>query len=134
MDLLLPIDYAPKIQWFEFLQGLLVHNDTKFEFGLLVLMLLWLIDWLTGMYKATKTHSVDSDVGKDGFIKHGIVILLLIIFIPISIVFGDVGITSLWIGFTGYMVNEVISILENLSQAGIDVSFLSNFIKNISKK
>lgn len=125
--------YIPQFQWFEFLQSLLVYNDTKFELGILVLAMLWLIDWITGLIKATKTHTIDSDTGKDGFIKHGTVILLLIIFIPVAIVFGDVGITGLWIAYTSYMINEVISILENLSQAGVNIGPLENFMKQLTK-
>lgn len=127
------IIYTSNFQWFEFLQELLVHNDTKFAIGLLILIVLWGIDWLTGMIKATRTHSIDSDVGKDGFIKHGVIILLLIIFIPIAIVFGDFGIGALWVAYTTYMLNEVISVLENLTQSGIDVNFLETFINLLTK-
>lgn len=76
------------------------------------------IDYLTGLIAAFITKSVDSSVGLKGLLKKSLVLFLIgACFLIINVHPELSGISDTITIF--YIANEVISIMENMSRAGV---------------
>lgn len=107
-----------------------VFGSHHYIFG--VYVLLNILDWLTGWYKAAKKREISSKAGLKGIVKKiGCWIIILIAFL-IPYVFVTLGeeLLSLdlsflstigWFTLANLIVNEVRSILENLIACGYKV-------------
>lgn len=88
-------------------------------------------DWMTGTYKARIKHESSSEAGAAGAVKKVWQWLVIAIAFYISRAFIDVaGAVGIRLDFAGafgwltlamYLVNEIRSILENLTEIGVDV-------------
>lgn len=82
-----------------------------------VLILVIVIDIITGMTKALRMRQLNSSIGLNGVIRHSTIVLIVLAF----------GLVAFWIdqeilyqGFIiFYILNYVISIIENLSSIGV---------------
>lgn len=107
-----------------------IFGSHHYVFG--VYVLLNILDWLTGWYKAAKKREVSSKAGLKGIVKKvGCWIIILVAFL-IPYVFITLGneLLSLdlsflstigWFTLANLIVNEVRSILENLIACGYKV-------------
>ena len=85
-----------------------------------IYLLLNVLDWLTGWYKARVKKEASSKAGLNGIIKKvGYWIILLIAFL-IPYMFQRLGKDLLDMDL-GYLINEIRSILENLIACGYQV-------------
>lgn len=112
---------------------------------LVVLVAVMLIDWITGLVGASTTGKLSSRVGVIGIVKKvcylalvavGMVVDYLILSALVSIgislqinyCFGMI--ITVWL-----IINELISILENLGEMGVPLpSFLTSMIKTLKSK
>ena len=112
---------------------------------LVVLVAVMLIDWITGLAGASATEKLNSRVGVIGIVKKvcylalvavGMVVDYLILSALVSIgislqinyCFGMI--ITVWL-----IINELISILENLGEMGVPLpSFLTSMIKTLKGK
>ena len=112
---------------------------------LVVLVAVMLIDWITGLAGASATGKLSSRVGVIGIVKKvcylalvavGMVVDYLItsalvsigISLQINYCFGMI--ITVWL-----IINELISILENLGEMGVPLpSFLTSMIKTLKSK
>lgn len=109
---------------------------------LVVLVTVMLIDYLTGMTRAWMTKSFSSKIGIKGIVKKVLYLALVAVGMVVDyLITGalqQAGVTVTVTGVIGMIVtiwliiNELISILENLSQAGVPVpEFLVKLIKKL---
>lgn len=105
------------------------------EFGFLIylygiIIFAMTIDFITGLRKATKSQDLNSTKGKDGLLKKVTILLILFLTFLVSFVFpnntGYVANVAVWLGFLGF---ELLSIIENCYEMGINVGPLERFIK-----
>lgn len=108
----------------------------------LVLLVFMILDYATGMVRAWRARELSSKVGVDGIIKKvGYMVLVVVamgvdylifsgltaagIVVPCNLWFGML--VSIWL-----IINEMISILENLSKIGVPVpKFLITVIEKL---
>ena len=93
------------------------------------LVVLILVDILTGKFKAIKHRIVDSTIGTDGIIKHTtIIILTLIVLLTVQLLdIGEVG----YVFIMFYILEYVTSIMENLD--ALDIPLPDNFRKYFNR-
>lgn len=105
------------------------------EFGFLIylygiIILAMVVDFITGIGKASKSQELNSTKGKDGLLKKVTILLILFLTFLVSFVLpnntGYVANVAVWFGFLGF---EFVSIIENCYQMGINVGPLERFIK-----
>lgn len=111
---------------------------------IIVLMAFMLLDYITGLIKAWKTHILSSEIGLIGIIKKICYMILVCVAMGVDyLVYNGlvaVNITApynLWFGLIvtiWLIINEMISILENLSEIGVPIpSFLQKMVKRLKK-
>ena len=112
---------------------------------LVVLVAVMLIDWITGLAGASTTGKLSSRVGVIGIVKKvcylALVAVGMVVDYLISSALVSIGI-SLQINYCFGMIitvwliiNELISILENLGEMGVPLpSFLTSMIKTLKSK
>ena len=109
---------------------------------LVILIIVMLTDYITGMTRAWITKSFSSRVGVAGIVKKVLYLVLvavgMVIDFLISGALSQVGVNAQMPGVIGMIVtvwliiNELISILENLSQAGVPIpAFLVKLVKRL---
>lgn len=98
--------------------GEIAANTVGPRKAMLVLMLLMLIDWITGFTAAWILGEVSSEKGSKGLAKKGLSILwILTIFIVDRAAHMDLNVAT-WIT-VAYCINEAVSITENMDRAGV---------------
>lgn len=107
--------------------------DNKFIIAFLFVVLL---DIATGYAKSLlatdATKKTQSNKGLNGLIKHGIVILVILVLYPLMTSMGYKSYADIVVAF--YTLNYSISILENLGQTGIPIpSWLKNRLAKLQK-
>lgn len=107
----------------------LITNKLIVLVGILVLA-----DIITGIIKATKTHSIKSAILRNGGYKKFLIILIIVLAWSIDKIYfnSDVLYT---ISCTYYIANEMISITENLALMGIPIpQKLKNILEDLKEK
>ena len=110
----------------------------------LVLLVFMILDYATGMVRAWRARELSSKIGVDGIVKKvGYMVLVVVAMGVDYLVYNGlvaVNITvpyNLWFGLIvtiWLIINEMISILENLSDIGVPIpSFLKKIVKRLKK-
>ena len=81
------------------------------------LIVLIVVDVITGKFKALKLGVIDSSIGTNGIMKHTTIILLTVLVFLVSRIIGMVEIGHIFKVF--YILEYTTSILENLESLGI---------------
>lgn len=90
------------------------------------------LDILTGYIQAVINHNVDSKIMREGLLHKCLLIVAIIIGYVVEFAFG---ISAVAQAITIYIcIMEVMSILENLKKAGLDLGKLGDIIKNKEDK
>ena len=121
---------------FEFLKHFLETEDGKILYLLSMISLAMILDFLTGIIaaKINSNITVNSKAGINGILRKIGSILVMVFFIPISVLIpGDTGTILIYTLYIGYLVMELKSIVENLNKMGIDAEALKNIIELLSK-
>lgn len=84
-----------------------------------VLMLFMIIDYITGICKGYVTKTLNSQRGGIGIVKKFLILCVIIVSHYLQIISGFEGVELLVLYF--FIANEVLSILENIGQAGIPI-------------
>lgn len=95
--------------------NLIINNDM-----VLLVCILIVADILTGIAKATKTHTLQSAVFRHGGYKKVFILLIICVAWSIDKIYfqNDIIYTA---SCTYYLFNEAISIMENLSALGVPI-------------
>lgn len=119
------------------LKGFLETDDTKVLYFLMVILIANMTDFTIGWVNAKFNKDVKFSSARAimGIARKMVMFILLILFIPFVLLMPDgMGITALYILYTGYLVSEFTSILNHLKIVSDDksVNLFRQFIKNIS--
>lgn len=108
------------------LQNMRSMVDNKMIIVFLAVIILDIFTGYTKSFLATDTMAkTQSTKGLNGLIKHGLVILIILVLYPLMAAIGYESYANIVVAF--YILNYAISILENLGQAGINYpSWLKN--------
>lgn len=108
------------------LQNMKSMVDNKMIIVFLAVIILDIFTGYTKSFLTTDTTAkTQSTKGLNGLIKHGLVILIILVLYPLMTAIGYESYANIVVAF--YILNYAISILENLGQAGIKYpSWLKN--------
>ena len=101
--------------------GLLLYQFGSLLSNLLIqlVILISILDILTGMSVGFKCKELDSTKGLNGVVKHMCVMVLILVTYPYMQLLNLQNYANIFVGF--YIVSYLISILENLSRLGAPV-------------
>ncbi|MFM1542283.1 phage holin family protein [Helcococcus ovis] len=119
---------------FEYLRHLIATEDNKVIFILTLIAIAMIIDFVSGTIAAKINPDIkfESKKGINGILRKLISIIVMIFFIPLSVIIPNaVGATLVYVLYLGYLLMELKSILENLQKMGINITLFNNFIKEI---
>lgn len=114
-----------------------VQTYVEDEYGIFIVLLgvcliAMGVDFLLGTAGAWITDTVKSGKMGDGLIKKGCILMVLVFVMIMGLVLPDILGKPLIIAvFIWEMLNELISIIENLSKMGIDVKFLQPILNKL---
>jgi toxin secretion/phage lysis holin len=124
---------------FHYMQKWLEDDNTKVIYFLVLILIANMIDFSIGWINAKFNSSVAFSSSKAiyGIARKMIMFILCVFFVPISLLVPyPVGIASLYVLFTGYLLSEINSILSHLKLSEDDKSTdkFSDFIKKLFSK
>ena len=122
---------------FQFLRGLTETEDGRILFVLAIVCVAMIIDFLSGTIAAWTNPEIEfkSKAGINGIIRKIASIILLVFFIPISVVVpGVVGAATLYTLYLGYLAMEMRSIFENYKKFGFETGLLQAFMDLLKPK
>ena len=124
---------------FHYMQKWLENDNTKVIYFLVLILIANMIDFSIGWINAKFNTSVSFSSSKAiyGIARKMIMFILCVFFVPISLLVPyPVGIASLYVLFTGYLLSEINSILSHLKLSEDDKSTdkFSDFIKKLFSK
>lgn len=97
-----------------------------------VVLILMAIDILTGFIQAYINHDLKSGKMSTGLLKKFALLMVLVAIVPLTIVLPDFVSVSVIISvYALETLNEVVSIVENLSKLGIATSIFEPIIKRL---
>ena len=102
---------------FHYMQKWLENDNTKVIYFLVLILIANMIDFSIGWINAKFNTSVAFSSSKAiyGIARKMIMFILCVFFVPISLLVPyPVGIASLYVLFTGYLLSEINSILSHL--------------------
>ena len=114
-----------------------VQSYVEDEYGIFIVLLgvcliAMGVDFLLGTAGAWINDTVKSGKMGDGLIKKGCILMVLVFVMLMGLVLPDVlGKPLIIVVFIWEMLNELISIIENLSKMGIDVKFLQPILNKL---
>lgn len=91
-------------------------EENNIQFLLITITFANILDFTVGFLNAILNDEIEfnSGVAIRGITRKIMVLLVLILFIPVSMVIPVVGTTSLYVLYTGYLIAEVNSVLAQL--------------------
>ncbi|CAD5902463.1 phage holin family protein [Carnobacterium maltaromaticum] len=125
---------------FDYLEKLMTSNDTKILFVITLIVISEILDWLSGTVAAVINPEIDykSKIGTNGILRKISFIMVLLLFIPVSVLIPDVndidvGTIALYVLYLGYLGNVIWSIFENYEKMGKDMTMFKEFWKKLFK-
>ena len=122
---------------FTYLRQLTETDDSKILFILAVICGAMILDFASGTLAAWVNPDIEfkSKMGINGIIRKIASIVLLVFFIPISVVVpGVVGVATLYTLYLGYLVMEMRSIFENYKKFGFETGPLQAVLDLLKPK
>jgi toxin secretion/phage lysis holin len=101
-----------------------------YDMAIQVLTTLIVVDYITGIMKATTRKELSSYLGFKGLMKKVAMYLGIIVAVQLERVIGQPNTIRNLVAF-GFVANEGISILENLDAMGIKINILKNHFDNM---
>jgi len=120
---------------FEFLKSCVQTQESKVLFILMIIAVAMIIDFITGTIAAYVNPEIQfkSKAGINGILRKIASMLLLIVFLPVSVLIpGNAGMALVYTLYFGYLLMEVKSIIENVGKNGTDTSMFTNLMNKIS--
>lgn len=125
---------------FDYLERLMTSNDTKILFVITLIVISEILDWLSGTVAAVINPDIDykSKIGTNGILRKISFIMVLLLFIPVSVLIPDVneidvGTIALYVLYLGYLGNVIWSIFENYEKMGKDMKMFKEFWEKVFK-
>jgi toxin secretion/phage lysis holin len=130
------------VQMIHWLSYWLSKDDSKIMYILSLILIANMIDFLIGWVNAKFNKDVEFSSSKAiyGITRKMIVFMVMVFFIPISLLVPyPIGISALYVLFTGYLLSEINSILSHLKIGNDDkttdrfIDFINTIFKNGGK-
>lgn len=99
---------------------LLIYIFGGFDVALISLLSVIVLDYITGLLKASKKKKLSSKIGYEGIKKKIGILCLVALSVIIDRIAGDTGVVRTVIIYY-FVGNEGLSIIENLSEIGISI-------------
>jgi toxin secretion/phage lysis holin len=113
-------------------QEMMKDEYGKIVIWLVFILILMAIDVLTGFIQAYDNHDLKSGKMSTGILKKFALLLVLVAIVPLTVVLpGIVSVTVIISVYTLEMINELLSILENLSKLGIGTNIFDPIMKRL---
>lgn len=121
---------------FNFLHSLLATDDSTILFVLTLIALAMIIDFIMGAIGAFINPEVtfNSNTGINGILRKVASLILLIFFIPVSVLIPTAGTAVLYTLYFGYLLMEATSIIENYKKLGGEAKLFEKFLSNLKQK
>lgn len=116
---------------FDYFRHFLESEDQKILFILALICAAMVIDFLTGTIAAKVNPDIEfkSKVGINGILRKIVSVILLMFFIPLSVIVpGAAGTALLYTLYVGYLLMELKSILENYQKLGGTTDLFQRFL------
>lgn len=120
---------------FIFLKECVKTPEGKVLYLLAIISIAMVIDFITGTIAAIVNPKieVESKTGINGILRKIASMLLLIVFLPLSVLIPNgAGMALVCTLYGGYLVFEVKSIIENIEKNGTDTTLFKNILEKIS--
>ena len=109
---------------------------------IIVLMAMMIIDYLSGMAVAWSQNNLSSKIGAKGILKKVGYMALIVVAMGVDyLIYSGIAVANIEVGYNMWfgllvavwlIINEMISILENLSKLGVPIpEFLTKIIKRL---
>lgn len=109
---------------------------------IIILMVMMILDYLSGMAAAWSQNNLSSKIGAKGIIKKVGYMALIVVAMGVDyLIYSGIAVTGLEVGYNMWfgllvavwlIINEMISILENLGELGVPIpDFLTKIIKRL---
>ena len=122
---------------FTYLRQLTETDDSKILFILALICGAMILDFASGTLAAWVNPDIEfkSKMGINGIIRKIASVVLLVFFIPISVVVpGVVGVATLYTLYLGYLAMEMRSIFENYKKFGFETGPLQTILNQLLGK
>nr|DAP94875.1 MAG TPA: holin [Caudoviricetes sp.] len=120
---------------FIFLKECVKTPEGKVLYLLAIISIAMVIDFITGTIAAIVNPKIEvkSKTGINGILRKIASMLLLIVFLPLSVLIPNgAGMALVCTLYGGYLVFEVKSIIENIEKNGTDTTLFKNILEKIS--
>lgn len=120
----------------DFFKSLTTTQDTKILFVLSLIAIAMIVDFITGTIAAYINPKIQfkSKAGINGILRKISSMLLLIVFLPISVLIPDnVGVGLVYTLYLGYLFMEIKSIVENVGKNGTDTTLFTDILNKFYK-
>lgn len=113
-------------------QKMMEDEYGKIMIWLVFILILMAIDVFTGFIQAYTNHELKSGKMSTGLLKKFALMLVLVAIVPLTVVLpGVVSVTVIISVYTLEMVNEFLSIIENLNKIGIGTNIFEPILKRL---
>jgi toxin secretion/phage lysis holin len=105
-----------------------------YDMGIEVLIIMIVLDYLTGILKAIVNRNLNSYIGWKGLCKKTGIFICIMVAVQMEHLLGQIDTIHPLVAFA-FVVNEAISILENLIEMNVPVpQFLIQYLKKMKDK
>lgn len=118
----------------DFFRNCVATEDSKILFILMVIAGAMIIDFITGTIAAYVSPDIEfkSKAGINGILRKLASMLLLIVFLPVSVLIpNNLGIGLTYTLYLGYLLMEIRSIIENVGKNGTDTNLFVDIVDKI---
>ena len=113
-------------------QEMMKDEYGKILIWLVFILVLMAIDVMTGFIQAYTNHDLKSGKMSTGLLKKFALLLVLVAIVPLTVVLpGVVSVTVIISVYTLEMINELLSILENLNKLGVGTNIFDPIMKRL---
>lgn len=109
---------------------------------IIILMVMMILDYLSGMAVAWSQNNLSSKIGAKGILKKVGYMALIVVAMGVDyLIYSGIAVANIEVGYNMWfgllvavwlIINEMISILENLSKLGVPIpEFLTKIIKRL---
>ena len=120
---------------FEFFRTCVHTPEGKVIFILMLIAIAMIIDFITGTIAAVVNPEIEfkSKAGINGILRKIASMLLLIVFLPVSVLIPNgAGLALVYTLDGGYLIFEIKSIIENIGKNGTDTTLFKNILSKFS--
>lgn len=110
-------------------------SEQKTMYLLSLICLAMILDLFSGLVSAKIKKEISSKIGINGILRKVASIVLLLFFLPVSVVIpAHAGSVLLYVLYIAYLGLELRSIFENYQKMGIDTKLFIEFIEHLKGK